>query len=829
MANSQPYPLVSIVILNWNGLDDTKICLDHVFKLDYPNFEVIVLDNGSKTSQKEYLSKQKNIIYVDNPKNTGFAGGHDDALPYTHGEFILLLNNDAVIQSNYLKQAMRHFDDPKVAVVGGRSYFWNDDAPLFDESNPFYAYMSINPISAETTLMTQDYGVVQEVNTVSGSSVVVRKSVINELGYLYRPFFAYYEETDLFARYKRAGYHVLYDPKLHIWHKNGASSGAQGGSSFFYYHIFRNRFMFALRNFDKGFLPKFLKNYYKSFIKSLLDAPRGPVQRRLATSYAKAVGATIKDLPIILRDRKELAKSLSTAYSQQILDEQVAVSLIIDATNATQEELSALENLYAHDTNPLHEYIVITKDDTRSSSRIGNFRYVVDRHYFAVSPLNIGVVAASYDWVVLSDTCEKVDLSAHTRSIAATYDTNIRVIPPSSILPNIAIAKSYLQKMGGVTRSRNSLAKNIAYITDYATFEHTLFGDATQQIKDSHSLHAQVSYDNHLLSLQTPSRWLTFLAHHYRALQLTNLLSWLFNLKIALRLKLARLKNLFLFAFTLRRKLLATELKHIRNEAQIYSQKGGALKISHEQSLTIKKITRATRDSISEIPIFIICFERVNTLKVLVQWLERAGHTKIIFLDNDSTYKPLLEYYEQSPYQVIRLYRNVGHTGPWSLGAIRMLVPDQYYIVTDPDVIPNEDCPTDAISHFLDLHKKNPSHIKVGFGLKIDDLPDYYPLKQSVIEWEGQFWKDELTHNVFEAGLDTTFALYKPFTYFYTLNPSLRTGEPYTARHMPWYANPLEQTEEDRYYKLRASANVTSWNVDELPDRYKKEMGRAKK
>ena len=71
-------PLVSIVILNWNGLEDTKLCLEHVFKIDYDNYEVIVVDNGSSEKDKKYLSKLKNIIYVDNPVNRGFAGGQVD-------------------------------------------------------------------------------------------------------------------------------------------------------------------------------------------------------------------------------------------------------------------------------------------------------------------------------------------------------------------------------------------------------------------------------------------------------------------------------------------------------------------------------------------------------------------------------------------------------------------------------------------------------------------------------------------------------------------------------------------------------------------------------
>src|SRR5690606_5067266 len=104
------FPLVSIVVLNWNGLEHTKVCLQHVRKLDYPNYELIVVDNGSKKSEKQYLKryaeKTPNTRFVDNPVNRGFTGGHIDGLAVASGEFIVLLNNDAVMKSNYLKKAL---------------------------------------------------------------------------------------------------------------------------------------------------------------------------------------------------------------------------------------------------------------------------------------------------------------------------------------------------------------------------------------------------------------------------------------------------------------------------------------------------------------------------------------------------------------------------------------------------------------------------------------------------------------------------------------------------------------------------------------------------
>ncbi len=109
---------------------------------------------------------------------------------------------------------------------------------------------------------------------------------------------------------------------------------------------------------------------------------------------------------------------------------------------------------------------------------------------------------------------------------------------------------------------------------------------------------------------------------------------------------------------------------------------------------------------------------------------------------------------------------------------------------------------------------------------QIFDLPEKYPLKNEVIQWEKQFWEKELEKGVYEAGVDTTFALYKPGSFEYTIHPSIRTGDPFTARHMPWYSDLRKPSKEDIFYKNKASKTITSWNVDKLPERYKKELGK---
>jgi hypothetical protein len=100
--------------------------------------------------------------------------------------------------------------------------------------------------------------------------------------------------------------------------------------------------------------------------------------------------------------------------------------------------------------------------------------------------------------------------------------------------------------------------------------------------------------------------------------------------------------------------------------------------------------------------------------------------------------------------------------------------------------------------------------------LRIDDLPDRYSFKREVQDWESQFWEHEIEHGVYRADIDTTFALYRPGT-TYSINRALRTGPPFVARHLPWYADSANLSEEELFYREHMSETVGNWNRDALP------------
>lgn len=212
-----------------------------------------------------------------------------------------------------------------------------------------------------------------------------------------------------------------------------------------------------------------------------------------------------------------------------------------------------------------------------------------------------------------------------------------------------------------------------------------------------------------------------------------------------------------------------------------------------------------------DIPIIINNFNRLTTLRQLIESLVERGYDNIHIIDNASTYPPLLEYYKTCPYKVYMLKENLGFKALWKSGLYKKLCKD-YYVYTDSDVVPIKECPSDFIDHFLSHLKKYPFARKVGFSLMIDDLPEHYELKDKVIDWEKNFYVHPINDELFRAPIDTTFALYRPFVGLSRSRQveAYRTAHPYQAHHLPWYNDSQHLSDEEQYY-INNSKGQTAW------------------
>jgi hypothetical protein len=205
--------------------------------------------------------------------------------------------------------------------------------------------------------------------------------------------------------------------------------------------------------------------------------------------------------------------------------------------------------------------------------------------------------------------------------------------------------------------------------------------------------------------------------------------------------------------------------------------------------------------------VLIINYNRLTLPKNMAEWVVAHGCDPV-FIDNASDYPPLLEYYKNSPFKVIRMSRNHGHTVIWKIrNIIRALNITDRFIMTDPD-LDLSGIPGDFLSVLNNGLDKYAGFDKCALSLEIEDLPDTAE-GNFIREHEAEYWTKPLDEDYFYADTDTTFALYRWPLGAYG-HSAIRTNRPYTAKHVPWYYRNLRDIPEDEKYYFKSATASSS-------------------
>jgi len=216
-------PKVTIIVLNWNGRNLLKKCLDSVIKTNYPNFEVIVVDNASNDGSQSIIEKHyANVRLIENMKNIGYAGGNNVAIKCTEGDYVVLLNNDTIVYRDWISELIKIAStDYRIGILGCKVYVMGTNiiqhagCELSFISKPFF-----------TRSLEEDrgqYNEVSDVDYISGEAMMIKRDVFDKVGLLDLDYFAYWEDVDFCYRTRKAGYRIVYVPKSIIEHKISAS------------------------------------------------------------------------------------------------------------------------------------------------------------------------------------------------------------------------------------------------------------------------------------------------------------------------------------------------------------------------------------------------------------------------------------------------------------------------------------------------------------------------------------------------------------------------------------------------------------------------------
>jgi GT2 family glycosyltransferase len=305
-------PLVSIIIVNWNGFEFLDGCLSLIRSNDYRNYEVILVDNGSTDGSVKFVrEKFSEIKLIEAKKNLGFAGGNNIGYGAAKGDYILFLNNDTVAENNFLSILVDYLEEnpsvgacqPKLVKFDGITM--DSAGSYFTSTGILYHYGFLKPAASPL------YGKPRKIFSAKGAAMLFRRKVLEKVGVFDRDFFNYFEETDLCWRTWLAGYEVVYVPSSVVYHKAGGTALKvdQKFVIFIGYYSFRNRICTLIKNLGWWeFLKIFPFHVFCCLIVALGFLAKG--QPAYTKGILKAIGWNIANLSSTLKKRKIVQKEI---------------------------------------------------------------------------------------------------------------------------------------------------------------------------------------------------------------------------------------------------------------------------------------------------------------------------------------------------------------------------------------------------------------------------------------------------------------------------------------------------------------------------------------
>ena len=235
-----PVPQVMAIVLNWNLLDDTCRCVSSLRQSDYPNLTLAVVDNGSDPDLYSQLRSRltEDVALLRSEMNLGFAEGNNLGLRYAleHGaDYVLVINNDTVVAPDMVRRLVAVAEaQPDAGLLGPVIYYLQPPDQVWFAGYRFSHGIYVLRRGFHLTSPIQP---TEDVDFVSGCGMLIRRSVLEQVGMFPNEYFMYYEDVDLCFRVKAAGMKIVCVPDAHMWHAVSTSSGGPDSPIKQYYQV----------------------------------------------------------------------------------------------------------------------------------------------------------------------------------------------------------------------------------------------------------------------------------------------------------------------------------------------------------------------------------------------------------------------------------------------------------------------------------------------------------------------------------------------------------------------------------------------------------------
>ncbi|QYR20621.1 glycosyltransferase family 2 protein [Paenibacillus sp. sptzw28] len=267
-------PNVYIVLVNYNGANDTKECVDSLLKLNYRNFKILVVDNGStEASDLNHQINHPLVTLIKSKENLGFAGANNLGIRIALGagaDAVWMLNNDTIVTDDCLKEMVEVlYREPDTGIVCPKILYYSQPDTIW------FAGGKLNWLKGNTHHIGQHRNkdmkqeTEMDVNFATGCSLLIKREVFHSVGVLREDYFLYYEDTEFCCRVTKRSYAIKYRSDIIIYHKVSASTSANGLKI---YYMTRNNLMFMWRNVNKLVFLLFMLFFVKknlTYIKGL--------------------------------------------------------------------------------------------------------------------------------------------------------------------------------------------------------------------------------------------------------------------------------------------------------------------------------------------------------------------------------------------------------------------------------------------------------------------------------------------------------------------------------------------------------------------------------
>jgi len=244
----QESPLISAVVLNWNGCHVLDNCLRSLYNQTYRPLEIIVVDNGSTDGSVDFLREKFHSVHlIRNDKNLGFGAGNNIGIRASQGRYIMMLNNDTRLDPNCVEELKRSIEKDERFGACASKILLESRPDIIDGVGIVVCPDGLS-FGRGRLQKRERYDEEEEIFFASDGACLYRREMLDDIGLYDEDFFAYADETDMGWRAQLAGWKCIYSPKAIVYHHHSTSSG--GRVSFFKaFLVERNRIWVALKNF----------------------------------------------------------------------------------------------------------------------------------------------------------------------------------------------------------------------------------------------------------------------------------------------------------------------------------------------------------------------------------------------------------------------------------------------------------------------------------------------------------------------------------------------------------------------------------------------------